>query len=114
MNLQELKITIDKTMGRLREKPEKIPVLITLAEKSICVRAFCNVAFAGLGFDWERGQFRIEPEKKLVTLGESIGDAKAIACKPFDGRSYYFCPRCESRITKKDYYCRYCGQKLRD
>lgn len=42
-------------------------VMITLSEPSVGCRAFSRVTSAGLGFDWEADQFRIEPEEKLTT-----------------------------------------------
>lgn len=114
MHLKQLKILVDSAIDNLYfEKPENIPVLITLSENSIGARAASTVKYAGLGFDWENNQFRIEPEKPLVTKGNNLSDVKGILCKEYNGRKLYFCPRCQSKITKNDYYCRYCGQKLK-
>ena len=42
------------------------PVKITLAEESCGPRAWSLVSSAMLGFDWETGDFRIEPMQPLV------------------------------------------------
>lgn len=115
MNLLELKENVDFAIEQLHsyEKPKDIQVLITLSERSIGARASTRVIYAGLGIDWKHRQFRIEPERKLVKIGNTFNDAKGIHCKQYDGRNYYFCPRCEGKISKSDKYCRYCGQKLK-
>lgn len=115
MNLLELKKIIDYTIKNLHsyQHPQEIPVLITLSESSIGSRAASGIKYAGLGFDWERGQFRLEPTKTLVTKGNALNDKKSVKCKQFEGRNFYFCPRCDSKIAKNDSYCRDCGQKLR-
>lgn len=42
------------------------PVKITLYEHSVGARAYTLIDSAHLGFDWETGDFRIEPEQALV------------------------------------------------
>jgi len=114
VNLKELKTVVDSTIEHLHfEKPENISVLITLSEGSIGARASSGVKRVGLGFDWEHNQFRIEPNKALVTKGNNLSDVKSISCRQYDGRNYYFCPRCEQKISKNDFYCRFCSQKLK-
>lgn len=115
MNLVELKTIIDFTIENLHDYQDagKIPVLITLSESSIGARASSEVIYANLGFDWEHGQFRIQPIKKLVTKGNALNDIKQIKCEQFEGRNFYFCPKCNCKIAKSDYYCRECGQKLK-
>jgi hypothetical protein len=63
MNLKELKFIIDFMVNGLNsyEKPEDIEVLINISEKSIGASASSKVQYAGMGIDWEHGQFRIEP-----------------------------------------------------
>lgn len=67
MNLQELKDIIDKTIKlNPRTDLENVQVVITTAsDGTLGGRAKANVKYAGLGFDWERNQFRIEPEETL-------------------------------------------------
>ncbi|MFY9421518.1 MAG: zinc ribbon domain-containing protein [Bacilli bacterium] len=114
MNLKELKTIVDFTIENLQphQKPEEIQVLITLSESSIGSRAASGISYIGMGFDWEHGQLRIEPSKKLVSKGNSLNDVKKVVQKEFEHRKYYVCPRCLQKIAKDDYYCRYCGQKL--
>lgn len=115
MDLKELKAIVDFTIEHLQshQNPEEIQVLITLSESSIGARAASGVKFAGLGFDWEHNQFRLEPIKKLVAKGNNLTDVKEVWCKEYDGRKFYFCPRCQEKIAKNDMYCRYCSQKLK-
>jgi len=115
LNLLDLKMNIDYIISNLRdyENPKDIEVLITLSESSVGSRAFAKVKYVGMGFDWENGQLRIEPEKPIVSEGNTFKDIKKIKCEQFEGRNYYFCPRCESKISKDDKFCRYCGQKLK-
>jgi len=115
MNLLELKQNIEFTIKHLNEwdKVEDIFVLITLSESSIGSRASEKIKYVGMGMDWEHGQFRLEPEKPLVHKGNSKQDVKLVVCRQYDGRNYYFCPRCETKISKNDMFCRDCGQKLR-
>ncbi len=115
MNLKELKTIIDFTLEHLQphQNPEEIDVLITLSETSIGSRASSAIKYAGMGFDWEHGQFRLEPVKQLVCKGNTLTDVKEVQCRQYDGRNYYFCPRCQNKISKDDKYCRYCSQKLK-
>jgi hypothetical protein len=114
MNLAELKTIVDRSIEQLKfEKPENVSVLITLSESSMGARASSCVKYAGLGFDWERGQFRFEPDKSLVTKGNNLIDIKGVVCRQYEGRNYYYCPRCQQKISKDDSYCRFCSQKLK-
>ena len=115
MNLEELKENIDSTIRHLNdyENPKNIMVLISLEESSMGGRASSGVNCVGMGFDWENGQFRIEPTKSLVNKGNAITDIKKVTCWEYNGRKYYKCPRCESKVTKDDNYCKFCSQKLK-
>lgn len=109
-----MKLFVDKTIEHLRdEDPKAVKVLITLSESSMGGRASSEVKYVGMGMDWERGQFRIEPTKALVNKGNSLTDVKSVDCRSYEGRNYYFCPRCQQKINKNDNYCRYCSQKLK-
>lgn len=115
MTLKELQLVVNMTIDYLHDlNPEEIPVLITLSEPSWGARASVSVKYAGMGGDWEKGQFRLEPTKELVIKGNNLTDVKPVVCRQYDGRNYYFCPRCTGRVAKNDCYCRYCGQKLRE
>lgn len=115
MNLEELKYIVDRTIEHLHdyENPKEIPVLITLSENSIGSRASCEVSFVGMGFDWEHGQFRIEPSKSLVRKGNAPTDTKKIIRHEFGGQKFWACPKCVMKVAKDDGYCRHCGQRLR-
>jgi hypothetical protein len=118
MNLEELRIAVNSAINSLHEyeNPKEISVLINLKEPSIGARTSSAVKCANMGFDWEHGQFRIEPEKHLVRKGNGLKSVKqAICCESHDiNRKYYICPICEGQIAKNDKYCKYCGQKLRE
>lgn len=115
MNLSSLKEAIDSAIEHLpnHESPDNILVLITLSESSMGARASTGIYHAAMGFDWEHGQFRLAPNKELVSKGNSLTDVKEVVCRQFRGRNFYFCPRCESKITKNDCFCRDCSQKLK-
>lgn len=74
MNLSELKIKVDDAIKNLHkdQRPEDITVLITLDEDSIGQRACSGIRNINLGFDWERDQLRLEPEKPLVCKEYSL------------------------------------------
>lgn len=114
MNLLDLKHAVDFTIDHLHhQNPKEINVVITLSESSMGARASSAVKYAGQGMDWEHGQFRLEPIKNLVTKGNNLTDVKSVVCRQYDGRNFYFCPRCNEKIAKKDNYCRGCSQKLK-
>ena len=65
MTLLELKERIDYI---LIDNPElgRTRVLITTADPSVGARNGVTLSNANMGFDWETGQFRLEPEVPLV------------------------------------------------
>lgn len=73
MNLQELIDIIDKTIKHNpRIDLENVQVVITTApDGTVGGRARAKVKYAGLGFDWERNQFRLEPEETLHKFTKS-------------------------------------------
>jgi hypothetical protein len=117
LNLQQLKENINYQIENLNDKqPQDIPVLITLSEPSMGARASCQVKYISMGIDWEHGQFRIEPNQPLVHMGNSLQDIKKAVQYDFIdsmSRKCYWCPTCNQKVAKDDYYCRCCGQKLR-
>ena len=115
VKLAELKRIIDFTIEHLQnhQSPEETNVLITLSETSMGARASSEIKYAGMGMDWEHGQFRIEPTKSIVSRGNAFKDIKSVECRPYEGRNFYFCPRCQGKITKDDTFCRYCSQQLK-
>jgi hypothetical protein len=116
MTLRELHKTAEFYISQLRDYEEDPHVLITLEEPSIGSRASTGVQHASMGFDWEHGQFRIQPAEKLCRFGRRKDDPVSKLGAKFDGRSYYFCPRCGGghRVKKDDRYCSGCGQRLSD
>ena len=70
MTLLRLKQIIDSTISGLREyeDPDKIPVLLTISSihPVIGSEPSCGIRWAGMGFDWEHGQFRLYPSVPLV------------------------------------------------
>ncbi|MFA7658789.1 MAG: hypothetical protein WCY19_05090 [Candidatus Gastranaerophilaceae bacterium] len=73
MNLKELKKRIDATYKFCRN-PEEVNVCITISEPSMGGRAKCNVKGVGRGIDWERNDFRIEPEIILTRKNNEKGE----------------------------------------
>lgn len=116
-SLSDLKRAVDFEIGQLREyeSPDDIPVIVTMSESSVGSRAGTTIHHAGIGMDWEHGQFRIAPDKPLVCKGNTLQDVKPAVCRPYDGRNYYFCDNCGGggKVSKDDKYCRYCGQRLK-
>lgn len=107
MNLLELKTNVDKIIKYLPKTftPEQVPVYITLSEPSLGGRAFTSVSCVTMGGDWEHGQFRIQPEDKLVR--EST--VKAIYEKVIDE---FLCSNCKSFLQDNFIYCPKCGGKI--
>ena len=115
MTLKELRESIDLALS-FQHDSEKNEVVITLVEPSVGGRANSKVRCAVNGFDWEKGQFRIEPVEELVRKGRDL--KTAIPAKErlsFDKTCTVFrCPICDGKINKNDYFCRFCGQKLKE
>lgn len=107
MDLLELNTNVDKIIKYLPKTftPEKVPVYITLSEPSLGGRAFTSISCITMGGDWEHGQFRIEPEDKLVR--EST--VKAIyEIEPDE----YVCSKCGCFLQDNFKYCPKCGGKI--
>lgn len=87
---------------------EDSEVLITLKDPSVGARANVGIDYAGMGFDHEAGQFRLEPDEHLyksLRMDEPAGVSKL--------ENFYICNKCLRKVAKDDRYCRHCGQKLR-
>lgn len=117
MNLAELKDHVDFIIENSHSynKPEDIPILITLSEPSVGTRASSGVMHVGMGIDWEHGQFRICPVAELVRKGNAKTDIiPVIEHIPYGGgRRVYICKMCGCHVGREDRYCKHCGQKLR-
>ena len=92
-------------------------VVISLSEPSIGGRAYAEVQGIYPGFDWERGQMRIEPGKKILSYEKD----RDIEVEPIK-REYQYpnrvtrvisCPKCGCKLRKKDRFCSVCGQKIK-
>lgn len=64
MKLKELKRIIDRYIDI--GHGDDI-VLITLNDSSVGARASAGISGVFAGFDWESGQIRIEPDKKIIS-----------------------------------------------
>lgn len=88
------------------------PLIITTVDVSVGARAGVKVNSAYAGFDWETGQFRIEPAEPLVRSSLTRDVPKDI----IKWRDGYFCPKCNGSLMKKEvknsHYCSCCGQCL--
>lgn len=115
LSVMDLKKAIDLTIEHSNNYTDfnEVPVLVTMAEPSLGSRAAAAVICAGMGFDWESGQFRLDTNKELVNKGNTLSDVKPVVCRPYDGRNLYWCPRCGNRVSKDDHFCRSCGQQMR-
>ena len=112
MNLKELIDSLnfikDKNVDFLNS-----PVLITLSSNSVGARAACTIRNVSVGFDWEHGQIRIEPNGKLIKKEFSRDIKKEVKSMEFSGQKFTACPICILKVSKQDSYCRHCGQRLK-
>lgn len=97
-----------------RRKPEDIEVVIsTELPYMTCGQSPCTgVKWAGMGFDWEAGQFRITPEDKLMAVKHDAPQ------KVMEWRENYHCPKCEHMLSKNKKntairFCERCGQAVK-
>jgi hypothetical protein len=112
MELQRLKQLIDKTM-EVDENNKYLSVVVTLSEPSIGSRSMVGVKQANAGFDWEKGQFRLEPDENIVKYGNSKENIIKPREKEYNNRKYLSCKICNAKVAKDDRYCKRCGQKIK-
>ena len=111
MNLLQLKSAIDTAL-KIEKNAENINVVITTkVPYAYCGQRPCtNVASAGMGFDFEAGQFRITPEEDLMCIKDNVPQ------KVIEFSDMYFCPKCEYAlsVTKSNSikFCSKCGQAV--
>ena len=114
MNLKELKDAVDFALDHGCDGSEE--VRITLSGPTVGARASANVQSANLGFDWEYGQFRIEPAVSLRADGRTLEDPLETICAEYiyDKRReiVHHCPNCGNIVKKTHKYCSTCGQKI--
>lgn len=115
MNLNTMKEHIDFLVDRGFGENN---VLITLSDNSIGGRASVGIDHISNGFDWESGQIRIEPSKKIISY-ENNRDNVILPRKRIyeqNGRKYAIlsCKKCENKLRKDDIFCSRCGQKCKD
>ena len=100
----------------LKQNPEynDNKVLVTLCELSMGARASEVIKSANIGFDWERGQFRLNPSEPLIHKSKDRDKPMNPIKKKMPGntRSYYYCVACQQKISKNDGYCKTCGQRI--
>ena len=115
MNLAELKNRVDMLFDQISNtaKAEDYEVIITTEDPSIGSRAGSTIKDIQFGFDWENYELRIEPVKKMFLKDRSIDICHPAVKRAYDGKDYWWCPRCQHRVGKYDHYCRTCGQLLR-
>lgn len=53
-----------------QDKESQVVITIENFEANLGGRPYEKVQSVGLGFDWEMGQFRIEPENKLMEVNK--------------------------------------------
>lgn len=111
MNLAELARIINLNM-QFERNPEKITVVITTKKPyATCGSRPCTgVASAGMGFDFEDGQFRITPEESLMCIKHDVPQ------KVLEWRDMFLCPKCEHKLSKRKNanikFCSNCGQAI--
>lgn len=113
LTVQEVINTLQHYISFDEEIKEK-ELLITTNDKSIGSMAYVTIQDIYQGFDWEHGQIRIETNMPIVKKYNSrdIEKPKWIFTEEISNKKYIVCSACESRIGKKDEYCKHCGQKL--
>ena len=113
VKLTRLKEIIDSVV-EVERHPENVEIVIDieLPYATLGARPCVSVYCAGMGFDWEAGQFRITPEEKLMCRKH---DAPQDVI-PHDGN--YYCPKCHHLLSKKYknsdiHFCSVCGQEVK-
>lgn len=112
MTLKELKTAIDAAL-RFEHNPENINVVISTELPYITCgqRPGVEVRYAGMGFDWEAGQFRIEPKEKVMAVKHDVPQTV------IEWEGNYHCPKCEYRLSRSRNrnirFCSKCGQAVK-
>lgn len=112
MKFMQLINAINYTL-QFERHPEKIDVVITTKlPYATCGQLPCtDVKHVGMGFDWEAGQFRIDPQEDLMCVRHDVPQAV------FEYRGTYCCPKCERTLGKRKdtdiRFCSKCGQAVK-
>lgn len=89
-------------------------VVITLSyPRNVGKRSYTCVTGFGPGFDFEAGEMRLTPLKRLVADVSTRDDPMAAYQVHTTVRTVYKCAKCGSHIRKKDKYCSECGQAIK-
>ena len=114
MNLAELKNIVDSSVKH-EKHPDKIKVLINVKLPYVTCgsRPGVDVKQASMEFDWEAGQFRIEPECKLIEVRYS---GPQMISEPHERCCH--CPNCDHLIAigrkhNDIRFCSRCGQEVK-
>ena len=98
MKLIKLMETINDALIHEKQNAKDIEVVIDteLPYATVGQRPSTGVKYAFMGFDWEAGQFRITPEKRLI----AIEDAVPQMVTDWSGSGVYCCPKCGHVLSK--------------
>lgn len=53
-----------------QDKESQVVISVEDSRNTVGSRPYTKVRSVGMGFDWEAGQFRIEPENKLMEVSK--------------------------------------------
>lgn len=112
MTLNKLKSAVDTALQYERH-PENVDVVITtkLPYATCGQLPYAGVKYVGMGFDWEAGQFRIEPIEDLICIKHDIPQTVV------EYRGTYCYPKCERILGKRKNtdirFCSKCGQAVK-
>ena len=116
MTLTELRDSVNHALDHWRDSDDP-EVVITLSNPSVGPRASCGVIYAALGFDWEYGQFRIQPQENLRREGRTLEDPVETYVHQYlyDKRkqTIHHCRNCGYVVKKDANFCQHCGQRIK-
>lgn len=93
--------------------PNDTEVLITISNAIVGARDSVGISAIYKGIEFESGQIRIEPMKKIYNNILRMDSPAGIVREEFGGVSFNACGKCHMKVAKDDLYCRHCGQRLR-
>ena len=114
MKLKNLKEKVDYLYENKFGENE---VYITLSDISIGGRAKVSFDYIVNGFDWEKGEIRIEPNEKIIRYKNNRDNIIPPIQISYEnnGRKTVIlnCPKCGTKLRKNDNFCFHCGQKVK-